>query len=404
MLGRSPPRLIVGILYTFFYMDSSISPSSRTDRLCLILDFNVESIVQLPMGTTNIKIVVSVVFFLATIICVSVPVCVYAWIRKRHRSNNPTTSSREKGGSYMSMKILVSYITCFGGGVFLGVCLLDLLPDVVHHINTTLKSEFNYDNEHGHDYPFGEMLVGLGFFIVLFVEQIILSHRAPVAAPTTSSNGKAPLVAAAEHEVMVVSTDQNEQFSSVVIKKNFETEQNLIAADAKQNTTAQIVPLTTMRNLLMILSLVIHSVFEGIVIGSSNDYQTIIQLAVAILVHKSVISFSVGLKLMSSSDNRLKYLACIIFASATPVGILMMLSMQELLPTNRTTKAINDVLRAFACGTFLYITFFDVLPHELNTPPNSKLSPSVQRQQRLIKTFCVFVGFSFTTILLFATK
>jgi zinc transporter 1/2/3 len=146
----------------------------------------------------------------------------------------------------------------------------------------------------------------------------------------------------------------------------------------------------------MILSLVIHSIFEGIAIGSLNDNQTIIQLSLAVLIHKSIISFSVGVKLISAATNKgSAYLACIILASATPIGILIMLSMQEFFPSNSSTKIINDILRAFACGTFFYITFFDVLPHELNA--SSKIRP-------LIKTFCVFIGFTVTAVLLIATK
>ena len=41
-------------------------------------------------------------------------------------------------------------------------------------------------------------------------------------------------------------------------------------------------------------------------------------------------------------------------------------------------------LQAVACGTFLYVTFFEVLPHEMNSGGN-----------RILKVLCIILGFSF---------
>jgi zinc transporter 1/2/3 len=52
----------------------------------------------------------------------------------------------------------------------------------------------------------------------------------------------------------------------------------------------------------------------------------------------------------------------------------------------------NGILQGIAGGTFLYITFFEVLPHELNSPGN-----------RMPKLLFVLSGFSCICGLLFLT-
>ena len=46
-------------------------------------------------------------------------------------------------------------------------------------------------------------------------------------------------------------------------------------------------------------------------------------------------------------------------------------------------------LQAIACGTFLYVTFFEVLPHEMNSGGN-----------RLAKVLCIILGFSFIAVMM----
>jgi len=357
------------------------------------------------MNGINIKIIVSSVFFFSTVFCSLIPTIVSSWFNKRNQSNNSSGSSHSSSRGHLLKKMFTSCITCFGGGIFLGACMLDLLPDVIHHINTTLKNEFHYDNEHENNYPFGEILIVLGFFVVLFVEQTILSLRSSVKNLAPGINDISNASGPCKDDKIVLESDTHRQ-ALLMSTGNFSlpTEQQTSFYDLKCHDGTRVSDLTTTRNLLMILSLVIHSVFEGIAVGSLNDSKTIIQLSVAILIHKSIIAFSVGLKLISSTHKRPIYLASIILASATPAGILLMLSMHKILPDNRGTKITNDILRAFACGTFFYITFFDVLPHELNTPTVPTGTSFFSKAYRLAKTVCVFIGFIFTSIVLVATK
>merc|ERR1711910_152759 len=101
-------------------------------------------------------------------------------------------------------------------------------------------------------------------------------------------------------------------------------------------------------------------------------------------------AFSLGLTLAQA---RLKFkqyaISVIIFTMASPIGMLIGMGMSEM-EQSLGGDIANCVLQGIAGGTFLYITFFEVLPHELNLPHN-----------RLWKVLFVILGFSCICALMF---
>jgi len=350
------------------------------------------------MNITSIKIIFSGVFFLSTFLCSTIPICLFSWIKNRHKSN--TTRSHF---SLFSLNTLINCVTCFGGGIFLGACLLDLLPEVIYHINMTIKTEFQYDNQGLKRYPFAEILIACGLFLVLFIEQTILSCQ---STPTRSIGhmNKKPTIILAHDDDETSLTNTNDQ--DPLMNKNSTTiEHRFDISEHKEDVITNKNRVLLTRNLILILSLIIHSIFEGIALGATKEYKPSLELFFAIIIHKSIIAFSVGLKLMNLTNKRLVYFSCFLFSIATPIGILLVVSMQELLPENRTAKIAHDILRAFACGTFFYITFFDVLPHELNMSTHHRqFSSNISNGCRLLKVICIFIGFSFIAMLSFLMK
>lgn len=290
------------------------------------------------MDILHTKILIALFYLFSTFICCIIPLLISSWFNKKHSKSN-------------SKRNLINYLNCFGGGVFVGGCLLDLYPDVIHHVNETLKTKFNYSNEH--EYPIAEICIVFSFFLILLLEQSILTFRSRI----------------------------EKKKANCLLESN---EIQIVQEDLSMN-----------RNLLMVFSLVIHSIFEGIAIGSLSDNQTVIQLSFAIFIHKSIIALSFAFKLMSKGNHRWIYLCCFIFSCATPFGIFIMLTMQQLFAANKSIEIVNDLLRAFSCGTFFYITFFDILPSEFNHSNTSN---------RLMKSCCLFVGLISIVSLICLTK
>jgi len=65
-------------------------------------------------------------------------------------------------------KRLLSYLMCLGGGIFFGTYLLHMGPEV----QTILKHSLL--DPYGITYPVAELMVGVGFFVVLFAEKLVL--------------------------------------------------------------------------------------------------------------------------------------------------------------------------------------------------------------------------------------
>jgi zinc transporter 1/2/3 len=349
------------------------------------------------MNITGIKVIFSGIFFFSTFLCSTIPICLFSWIKNRNQSN-----STRSHFSLFSLNTLIHSITCFGGGIFLGACLLDLLPEVIYHVNMTMKTEFQYDNQALKRYPVAELLISCGLFLVLFIEQTILSCHSISTHSITHTNKKPTIILSHEDDETSL-TNINDQ--DPLMTKTSPIEHRFDISEHKEDIITNKNRLLITRNFILILSLIIHSLFEGIALGATKEYKPFLELFFAIIIHKSIIAFSVGLKIMSLTNKRLVYFACFLFSIATPMGILFVVSMEELLPKNRTAKIVHEVLRAFACGTFFYITFFDVLPHELNISTQHRHVPSnISNRYRLLKVICIIIGFSFIAMLSFLMK
>merc|ERR1711970_610333 len=108
---------------------------------------------------------------------------------KLKNNNNPSSDSRTR------WKKLISFSSCFGGGVFMAACLLDLLPDIEEKMDQVLK-ELKKQHDVDLDYPVSQFLMVAGFLLILAIEQSVLhfqelwkqeEEREPLLNPNTGS-------------------------------------------------------------------------------------------------------------------------------------------------------------------------------------------------------------------------
>ena len=120
-----------------------------------------------------------------------------------------------------------------------------------------------------------------------------------------------------------------------------------------------------LRAAILLLALSIHSVFEGLAVGLEPSTSQVFQLFSALIVHKSVLAFSLGMSVVQS-DMTMKetFFSVLGFASASPVGIAIGILVAQ--QQGLFSLGLSTVLQGLATGTFLYITFFEVLPLEFN--------------------------------------
>lgn len=147
---------------------------------------------------------------------------------------------------------------------------------------------------------------------------------------------------------------------------------------------------STMRSLILLVALSFHSVFEGLAIGLQGDLGQLISLFFAVIAHKGVMAFSLGLTLAQANLSLKQFIASVlIFSLASPFGMgigIWLSSMSKSLAVDFA----NAILQGVAGGTFIYITFFEVLPHEFNQPQN-----------RMLKCLFTILGFSCIAAIVF---
>ncbi|XP_068429550.1 zinc transporter ZIP1 [Clinocottus analis] len=259
-------------------------------------------------------------------------------------------------------RTVLSLISCFAGGVFLAACLLDIIPDYLSDINAELDARLIETS-----FPLPEFIMATGFFMVLILERFVLNCREIHRTP--------------EERAPLISDNRNGHGHGHGTSPDPEASGHHVHVDFQAHSP--------FRSFMLFLSLSLHSIFEGLAIGLQSTDSKVLEICIAILVHKSIIVFSLSVKLVQSAVRPLWVAAYIgVFALMTPIGIAIGISVME--AQLAAGALIQAVLEGLAAGTFIYITFLEILPHELNSPG-----------RQLLKVLFILLGFSIMAALTF---
>jgi len=280
-------------------------------------------------------------------------------------------------------RLVMSFASCFAGGVFIGACLLDLVPDVEENIQQVLKDiEKVYHVDF--DYPLAQFIICLGFFFILIIEQTVLYFQENWAA----SEEREPLLSRSRPTNYTNEIQREDSITGLSNQAHHAHDGHGDHAHISHGVFQH----SSLRSILLLLALSLHSIFEGLAIGLQKVKANLISIFVAVLCHKAVMAFSLGLNIAQSNLSARSFIISnLIFSLASPVGLCIGIFVSDL-PSSLPQSIANSCLQGIAGGTFLYITFFEVLPHELNVPAN-----------RLWKVLFVILGFSLICALVFIT-
>uniref|UniRef100_A0A096LQK0 Solute carrier family 39 member 1 n=1 Tax=Poecilia formosa TaxID=48698 RepID=A0A096LQK0_POEFO len=272
-----------------------------------------------------------------------------------------TSASCCKGFAEVHRTVL-SLISCFAGGVFLAACLLDIVPDYLSDISAEMDAQKLETS-----FPLPEFIMAAGFFTVLILEKMVLSFRQSRGA---HHGERAPLL-----------SENGHSHSGAMTAPDLESSGHHVHVDFQAHSP--------FRSFMLFLSLSLHSVFEGLAIGLQSTDSKVMEICIAILVHKSIIVFSLSVKLVQSAVQPFWIAAYIgVFALMSPLGIGIGISVME--AQLAAGALIQAILEGLAAGTFIYITFMEILPHELNSAGN-----------QVLKVFFILLGFTVMAALTF---
>jgi len=128
--------------------------------------------------------------------------------------------------------------------------------------------------------------------------------------------------------------------------------------------TIEVVNLITEKQYLSALVLMaglgVHSIMEGLALGGATDVNVAVTLGIAIVLHKYLAAFAIGVQL-AKSESKFGFLFALLFGSFTPIGIGVGWILQ-----NTFQNWVADVLVCLASGTFLYVAICEILVPEFS--------------------------------------
>ena len=266
-------------------------------------------------------------------------------------------------------------------------------------------------------FPVAEFVVVVGFMLLLFVEQLVLTWKAGMA----SDDHLAPLVNDWDSvtssyssigppflppEVPGLGFDSSERLTtgitnsgntnSDVAMENTrlleEEEEDMNNEQAYSDPSSH----SVLRSLVLIIALSLHSLFEGLAIGLQPTFDDTMQLFLALALHKCILAFSLGLNMVQSKlGTRVIVVSSVIFSLASPIGNAVGIAIFDVWSNSTAAKATIGALQGLACGSFVYIIFFEILPHEF-------MKKQVRTYpDRMLKVLFFIVGFSIVVGVLF---
>ncbi|KAF6352446.1 solute carrier family 39 member 2 [Rhinolophus ferrumequinum] len=283
-----------------------------------------------------------------TLVCGLIPICV-KWFQI-------------EGATGRHRRVL-SLLGCISAGVFLGAGFMHMTAEALEGIESEIQkfvmqnrteSEGNFSDDASSDhtnYPYGELIISLGFFLVFLVESLALQ-----CCPGAAGGSK---------------TQEEECGGAHVL--------GLHSHGSLPSPSR-----SPFRALILLLSLSFHSVFEGLAVGLQTTVVATVQLCVAVLAHKGLVVFGVGLRLVQAgTGTRWATFSILSFALMSPLGVAIGLAVAAG-DSEGGRGLAQAVLEGVAAGTFLYVTFLEILPRELVGP-----------EAPLAKWGCVAAGFAF---------
>lgn len=277
--------------------------------------------------------------------------------------------------------LIVSSLLSFGGGALLATTFMHLLPEIDETI-THLQSE-------GHmpkwDFSITNLLMGIGFFIIYFVEEIVHAYlrkhqkdrqKAQEAFVRGHSARESLKNAALRHErekkeskdgIITVSTA--DLIDNEHVDHSHNHHQSHHGHSHHEHHHHSHIPVingddiivSSIRGLLIVMALSVHELFEGLAVGLEHEPANVYYMFASVAAHKVVIAFCIGVELMvHKTKTWLMIVYVFVYAVVSPLGIGIGIWISN--GEDADGFAIAAViLQGLASGTLLYVIFFEIL-------------------------------------------
>lgn len=266
-------------------------------------------------------------------------------------------------------------LSCCAAGVFLASSLLDMVPsymtgmtETFSNLGVTLR------------FPVPEFILAMGFLLVVVIEQVVLALREQSDIHTTE---KEALLVGSSIQPHDRQPQSSHQYSRTVHLRSEASRGRGFGGDADVSS------LSTIRIFVLVFSLSLCSVFEGLAVGLQEAGGQGLDLSLSLLFRKGLTALSLVVKLTQDQLRRVAVTTCLLLFSATcPLGAVLGIGLRQTHTTPQYQLA-RSTLQGLAAGSFLYITVMELLSYALSSSG-----------QRIPKVTLLLTGFTAVTVLL----
>ncbi|NXL07067.1 S39A3 protein, partial [Mesembrinibis cayennensis] len=270
--------------------------------------------------------------------------------------------------AHRSKKVL-ALCNSFGGGVFLATCFNALLPAVREKLDVVLK-QGNVTT----DYPVAETIMMVGFFVTVFVEQLILTFQKekPSFIDLETFNAGSDVGSDSEYESPFIAPSRGHTLYGEHGHRSHSHGLNIQELSRS----------SPLRLIGLVFALCTHSIFEGLALGLQEEGGKVMSLFLGVAIHETLVAVALGISMAKSSLPLKDAVKMAVTVSLMiPLGISIGMGIES--TQNAASNITSLLLQGMAGGTFLFITFFEILAKELE-----------DKNDRLLKVLFLVLGYT----------
>ncbi|XP_037963107.2 zinc transporter ZIP1 [Plutella xylostella] len=288
-------------------------------------------------GALHAKIVTMLCLFIVSMLCGCLPLMI---------SLRKDWFSRARGDVRSAHRGVVALLA-FGGGVLFATTFMHLLPEIADNVKLLQEAG---------ELPalpvyLPALIMCCGFFMMYLIEELVHVYIHSRESRTNTNLTRVLSVKRnsekGDHELPVTKEDSMGHGHS-----HFP-----VSVDDDSVVSA-------LRGLLIVLALSVHELFEGLAVGLEASSANVWYMFGAVSAHKYIIAFCIGVELLAARTRAwlsVLYIFTFSFVSALGIGIGVLLVGGA---GAADAGLYSVVLQGIACGTLVYVVFFEVWRQE----------------------------------------
>lgn len=219
------------------------------------------------------------------------------------------------------------------------------------------------------DYPVAETIMLIGFFLTVFVDQLFLTFQKekPSFIDLETFNAGSDAGSDSDYESPFIASARGRA---------------LHGEHAHGLALPELSRCGPRRLLGLVFALCTHSIFEGLALGLQEDGSRVVSLFLGVAVHETLVAVALGISMAKAAlalrdAAKLAVAVCLMI----PLGIGIGMGIES--SHSAAGSIASLLLQGVAGGTFLFVTFFEILAKELE-----------EKSQRLLKVLCLVLGYA----------